>query len=266
MERSRFIRLAGLLAVLATASLAATANASAGASPTGSAAVGLAGSPAIVAGEKAGSVQISYALKQFVTRNGKLHARGEVIARVETAEGTRVARKPFQALVRGKSATRTFASAQQQQQQTCQVLALIVGPIYLNLLGLIVETNQINILVTADPAGGILGQLLCGLAGGPAGVTATQAKAAALTRALRSSRLSTGALATAPQPIVAQQLPPVPEGHCTILDLRIAPIYLNLLGLIVQTSEIHLRITADPNGGLLGQLLCGLLGPPPTPV
>jgi hypothetical protein len=261
MKGSRLIWQAVLLAVVLTASLAATANASTGSSPTGSAGSSATASAAVAA-NAAGTVKISYAVKQFVTRNGKLHARGEVIATVTTEKGTHVARKPFQALVRGKSGTRRFAST--QQQQTCQVLTLVLGPLHLNVLGLIVELNQVVVLIRADPNGGLLGQLLCGLSGGPTGVAATSREARALTRAVQSSRLASGALATAPQPIVAQQLPPVPEGHCTILDLRLAPIHLNLLGLIVQTSEIHLRITADPEGGLLGQLLCGLLGPPPA--
>jgi len=45
-------------------------------------------------------------------------------------------------------------------------------------------------------------------------------------------------------------------GACPILDLSLAPINLNLLGLVVQTSPICLQITAFEAGGLLGDLLC----------
>ena len=45
-------------------------------------------------------------------------------------------------------------------------------------------------------------------------------------------------------------------GECPILDLRVGPIDLNLLGLRVQTSPICLEITAFEGGGLLGDLLC----------
>jgi hypothetical protein len=48
------------------------------------------------------------------------------------------------------------------------------------------------------------------------------------------------------------------NGTCTILDLTIQPIDLNLLGLMVHTDTIHLLITAQQGGGLLGDLLCGL--------
>jgi len=47
-------------------------------------------------------------------------------------------------------------------------------------------------------------------------------------------------------------------GECQVLNLHLAPINLNLLGLHVDTSEICLDITGDPNGGLLGNLVCGL--------
>ena len=56
------------------------------------------------------------------------------------------------------------------------------------------------------------------------------------------------------------QLPPLPNG-CTILNLSIQPINLDLLGLVVRTSRIDLRIDAVRGpGNLLGNLLCGLTG------
>jgi|tagenome__1003787_1003787.scaffolds.fasta_scaffold20973996_7 hypothetical protein len=49
------------------------------------------------------------------------------------------------------------------------------------------------------------------------------------------------------------------SGACTILDLTIQPIDLNLLGLMVHTDTIHLLISAQPGpGNLLGNLLCGV--------
>jgi hypothetical protein len=47
------------------------------------------------------------------------------------------------------------------------VLNLTLGPLDLNLLGLRVELNQVVLTITAIPGGGLLGDLLCGLAGGP---------------------------------------------------------------------------------------------------
>jgi hypothetical protein len=54
------------------------------------------------------------------------------------------------------------------------------------------------------------------------------------------------------------QIVPDPNA-CTILNLDIAPITLNLLGLRVRTDRIHLIIDAVPGpGNLLGNLLCGI--------
>jgi hypothetical protein len=53
----------------------------------------------------------------------------------------------------------------------------------------------------------------------------------------------------------------VPAQICTILDLILNPIHLDLLGLVVDTSRIRVTITGNPAGGLLGNLLCALLGP-----
>ena len=58
----------------------------------------------------------------------------------------------------------------------------------------------------------------------------------------------------------AAQIPPI-AGACTILNLSIAPINLNLLGLSVRTNQIDLRIDAVPGAGnLLGNLLCSITG------
>ena len=48
-------------------------------------------------------------------------------------------------------------------------------------------------------------------------------------------------------------------GGCTILDLTLGPLHLNLLGLVVDLNQVHLTITGQTgNGQLLGNLLCGL--------
>ena len=50
-----------------------------------------------------------------------------------------------------------------------------------------------------------------------------------------------------------------PAGSCTILDLTLGPLHLDLLGLVVDLNQVHLTITGQTgNGQLLGNLLCGL--------
>ena len=57
-------------------------------------------------------------------------------------------------------------------------------------------------------------------------------------------------------------LPPLPAGNaCSILALDLGPINLNLLGLVVRTNQVQLRIDAVQGpGNLLGNLLCGITG------
>src|SRR5919199_2114596 len=49
----------------------------------------------------------------------------------------------------------------------CQVLDLVLGPLHLNLLGLIVDLNQVHLQITAAPGEGVLGDLLCSLTNPP---------------------------------------------------------------------------------------------------
>jgi hypothetical protein len=44
---------------------------------------------------------------------------------------------------------------------------------------------------------------------------------------------------------------------CNVLNLKLGPLHLNLLGLVVHLNRVHLTITAIPGAGhLLGNLLC----------
>lgn len=48
------------------------------------------------------------------------------------------------------------------------------------------------------------------------------------------------------------------QATCQILDLVLGPIDLNLLGLRLQVNQIHIQLTAQQGGGLLGDLLCAV--------
>jgi len=48
---------------------------------------------------------------------------------------------------------------------SCEILSLTLGPLHLNLLGLVVDLNQVVLNITAVPgAGNLLGNLLCAVA------------------------------------------------------------------------------------------------------
>lgn len=50
-------------------------------------------------------------------------------------------------------------------------------------------------------------------------------------------------------------------GGCTILDLDLGPLNLDLLGLVIDLNQVQLDITAVPGAGnLLGNLLCAVAG------
>ena len=262
MRRSRIACALGLLALLAVAALAASV------SPAG-------GGTTRAAAQSANSLQVRLAVTKFAARGKHLVAIGQTIATYQTTQGAYSTVQPFAANVLRVHRARTLSSARSPQAATriCDVLNLTLGPLHLNLLGLIVDLNRVVLTIRADSNGGLLGSLLCGLAGG-SGLTPTTGlatTAARLTKVAKSSGLATGPpLVTVPlqtMSISAQQAAAV----CTVLDLTLGPLDLNLLGLLVHlgggatgTDPVHLMITADPTGGLLGSLLCSLAGGLPT--
>ena len=57
---------------------------------------------------------------------------------------------------------------------TCEILNLVLGPLHLDLLGLVIDLNQVVLTITAEQGpGNLLGNLLCAVAGlldGPGGL------------------------------------------------------------------------------------------------
>ena len=61
-------------------------------------------------------------------------------------------------------------------------------------------------------------------------------------------------------PVIAFQQGPAEPGVCDILFLDLGPIFLDLLGLTVDLSQIVLDVDAVPGeGNLLGNLLCAIV-------
>jgi hypothetical protein len=92
---------------------------------------------------------------QFVTQNGQLALRGLVNGTLTTATGTLPVVDHLVTLPIGNAAS----------QGACTILDLTIQPIDLNLLGLMVHTDTIHLLISAQPGpGNLLGNLLCGVA------------------------------------------------------------------------------------------------------
>jgi len=100
-----------------------------------------------------------YTIDRFIAKHGKTYAVGTLKGRLA---GKKVTKHNVKMPV---TMPGTAQSAQLPPiPGACQVLNLVLGPIDLNLLGLSVRTNQINVRIDAIPgAGNLLGNLLCGI-------------------------------------------------------------------------------------------------------
>jgi hypothetical protein len=70
--------------------------------------------------------------------------------------------------------------------------------------------------------------------------------------------------------LLSGSTPDSQPGGCSILNLDLGPLELDVLGLVIELSDVQLDITAVPGAGnLLGNLLCavaGLLDGPGNPL
>lgn len=137
------------------------------------------------------------------------------------------------------------------------VLDLFVAPVHLDLLGLLVTTNPIHLTITAHAGDGlVLGNVVTELAhlfdNPPAELTVDEVN-------LRLAQLLADLNAQIPG-IAPAETPPVSLDPDQFLELTVAPIDLNLLGLLLKTSPITVNAFAQPgDANLLGNLLSSVL-------
>jgi hypothetical protein len=215
------------------------------------------------------------------------------ITSVSIANGQLVASGTATATVKGTTTTVPFSGVpvnlalaeDQSAAGACPILDLELGPITLDLLGLVVETSPICLKITAYEGGGLLGDLLCGIAGlldgglgldeilsGQALVVDGVTILPGLTTAEVDSLLAelpvllSGALDQLVNAVLVFITEIDSRGTCAILHLELGPLTLNLLGLEVVLDDcaggpVIVDITAETGqGNLLGNLLCELLG------
>jgi len=250
--------LATVTALVAVAALAFAATATGSGSTTQSRAkIAATGST-----QQIGMMNVRLTIQKFVRRGKHIYAVGTTTAKFAPVAArsdlpTASASRRFTARVRSIKAV-------QSAQRICPVLELTLAPTHLNLLGLIVDLSQVHLVITADSQGGLLGRLLCSIGG--QGQNAQSLKAQRLTKAAHRSGLSTKGvrmgvpLYQTSSGSITTGATASPQAICSILDLTLGPLDLNLLGLIVHLDQVHLTITADSEGGILGQLLCGIGG------
>ena len=93
-------------------------------------------------------------IQQFVNQNGNLVAVGTLVGTLTNAAG-----QATSVVINNVAATVTAATG------SCSILSLTLGPLHLDLLGLVIDLNQVNLNITAVPgAGNLLGNLLCDVA------------------------------------------------------------------------------------------------------
>lgn len=142
-----------LLGVLAVACLSILAVApAAGAAPATATLGNITGTTAT-----GGTFTGSLTNAQFVNQNGVLTLVGNLTGTLTNAAGTlvgSVTNQPISTAVTGAAGT-----------GGCSILSLTLGPLHLDVLGLVVDLNQVNLNITGQTGSGqLLGNLLCGLA------------------------------------------------------------------------------------------------------
>jgi hypothetical protein len=158
----RFLALVTVL-TLAAAPLTTRIEAAPAAPPTSGVAVPVVGSG------PGGTFAGTFTIQKFVNNAGTIQANGVLNGIVTGTGGVVVGSivKTVSMPVSFNGATGTAVSAAAiGAQATCDVLNLVLGPLHLDLLGLVIDLNQVVLDITAESgAGNLLGNLLCAVAG-----------------------------------------------------------------------------------------------------
>jgi hypothetical protein len=222
----------------------------------GTAAIGFTAASALPASASPAQtqVQVGFKIGKFVQSGNRLVALGSVTSSATTPDGAKHSvTKPFRARV----ITRGFRVL---AARTCSVLSLQLDKLALTLLGLNVNLDKVILTIDGQANGGALGSLFCQLAHAKVKLRSLASYSRHLTSVVHKSGLSTSASLLGFQ-VPVRQLQAVTSGAtCPILDLVLGPLHLDLLGLIVDLNQVHLTITANPTGGVLGSLFCSLAG------
>jgi hypothetical protein len=117
--------------------------------------------PATGTTSKGGKFTGNFIIKQFKVVNNQIVAVGTLTGTIQNAVGNVIG-----------TVLKTVSMLVNFNGASCDILHLELGPLDLDLLGLVVHLNKIVLDIDADPTGGLLGSLLCAVAnllnaGGP---------------------------------------------------------------------------------------------------
>ena len=103
-----------------------------------------------------GDVAGTFQIKKFVAKHGQMMAKGTFTGTVTDASGT------TSEVTKAVALPVVSAAA----AGSCEILNLVLGPLDLDLLGLVVHLDKVVLNITAQAgAGNLLGNLLCAVAG-----------------------------------------------------------------------------------------------------
>ena len=195
-------------------------------------------------------LSLSAKITSFRARAGGVVATGTLTGNLRS--GTRVSHA---------SAPVRFAVVAKASGGRCDVITLRLAPLDLELLGVQVTTSNISLDVYALH-GRVLGDLFCALSHAKVTFPRAARVARALNWRLRGRSLPVFAVSGSLPARAARAQPQT----CQVLKLVLGPLNLDLLGLVVdlygktQSDPVVVTINAQPDKGLLGQLLCGVAG------
>ena len=170
--------LAGLLAIALMTTISTSADARSGAT-SGSAKVSQGASLSNALAENPGKFRsrVKFASTRgtfsglfvpttFVEQDGKVLVKGAVAGKVHRfGHATRWVNRSTSMVVKNASVDSTSSSpVGVASLVSCNILHLVLGPLHLDLLGLVVDLNRVVLDITAVPGGGLLGDLLCAVA------------------------------------------------------------------------------------------------------
>ena len=150
----------GVPAIMATSASAATSSSSA-ATTAAAKSITSAVTGAFTNADGTGTFSGTFTPTSFSVVNGVLEATGLLKGTLTDANGTSLGSVSQTASL--PVHTTGAAGAAAPAAAACNVLNLVLGPLNLNLLGLVVTLNEVHLNITAVP-GSLLGDLLCDVA------------------------------------------------------------------------------------------------------
>ncbi len=153
----RFTAVIAFVVALATLSFVGVGAASAATAPdTAAATTSAVSAPVTGKADDGSTFEGSFTPTKFATQNGKLVAIGDLTGDLTRADGSTAAVD--------KAVTVPVNTA--ASTGSCQILNLVLGPLDLDLLGLVVHLDTVHLNITADQGpGNLLGNLLCAVTG-----------------------------------------------------------------------------------------------------